>query len=512
MMPPRSLALAAGVFAVVWICTVAEAADEPSPVPAAADLEKAQTAIRELYKSDFAKTKQTDRLALASKLFKESLETKSDPAARFALLREARDLAAKSGDAPGVLRITDEMTARFAVKPADALGPALDPLAASTNSAVTAKMIAEVLLVAADEARFSGDWQLNAAILKAASAVAGKTTGLATNEKVRAKAKDAELGRAESEKAKEAFETLKTKPADPAANTIVGRFLAFFQQDWEEGVDHLSRGADEKLQITAQKDLKAAGGGGDEQIAAGDAWYDQAAAAEPGAKAACQIRAHHWYVEAFPTQAGLNKTRLEKRIAELQSVVDAKADRTDLWRLLRRGVGEERTAKGRIVGGAFAEKTFEEGPTGGGYLIGFHYTLAPNKLPNYMQPIYMTPFGEVVGASYGVVGKRDTPKATIKAKPGYAIGALVVRGGGGFDAFKPVFMRVTGTGLNKNDTYEGAQIGGMGGSEGTLGGDGNFIVGIHGKVQDKTGKIEALSIISLADEKAPPVPKKKKKK
>jgi hypothetical protein len=505
----RRVTFVCGFFAIVWICSAAEAADDRMPVPPAADLEKAQVTIRELFKADFVKTKPADRIALAAKLFQQSLDTKDDAASRFALLREARDLAAKASDALGVLRATDELTARFEIKPADALTPALETLVASTNNPALAKQIAEVLLLAADEARFSGDWALNAAIMKSAVAVAGKTTGLATTEKVRAKAKDSEIGRAEFEKSKEAFEMLKNKPTDAAACTVAGRFLSFFQQEWAEGMNYLSRGSDEKLQVAAQRDLKAASGTEEDQLAAGDGWFEYAATADPSVKPGAQIRAHHWYAAAFASLSGLNRTRIEKRLTELQTVVDGKADHTDMWKSLRSGIGEERTKKWRIVGGAFAEKTFEEAPLGGGYLIGFHYTTqGGGKFPNVIQPIYATPFGELVGANYGVPGKKDSPRATIKAKPGYAVGALVVRGGGGFDAFKPIFMRVVGNGLNKNDTYEGPHIGGMGGNEATLGGDGSFIIGLHGKVQEKTGKIEAMSPITLADEK---VPKKKKK-
>ena len=90
----------------------------------------------------------------------------------------------------------------------------------------------------------------------------------------------------------------------------------------------------------------------------------------------------------------------------------------------------------------------------------------------------------------------------VKAKPGYAVGAIYVRGGGGFDAFKPIFMRVKDKGLDTKDSYEGPQVGGTGGGEGTVGGDGNFIIGLHGKANDQ-GKIEALSTVSLATETSP---------
>ena len=475
-------------------------------MPAAEDLEKAQASVRELFKADFAKTKAAERSALSAKLLEQSLETKDD-AARFALLRDSRDLAAKAADAIGVLRATDEMTARFAIKPADAITPALDPLVAAATTTALAKQVAEVLLLAADEARFGGEWPLNAALMKSASAAASKTGGTATTEKVRAKAKDSELGRLEFEKAKEAFDTLKSKPADGAACTAAGRYLAFHQQEWKDGIALLSRGSDEKLQAAATRDLRAASGMEEDQLAAGDGWYDYAASAEATLKPGAQIRAHHWYLTVIATQSGLSRTRIEKRIAELQAIVDVRADRTPMWVAIRRGYGDDRIRKLKPANNPNNDKTFDEMPPGGGYLVGFHYTLDGNKRPNVIQPIYMTPFGEVLGGNYGVLGKKDSAKATIKAKPGYAVGALAVHGGGAMDGFKPVFMRIVGKGLNKADSYDGPQLG----TQGELmsqGGDGTFIVGLHGKVNEKTGKIEAMAPIALVDEKTA---KKKKK-
>jgi hypothetical protein len=102
-----------------------------------------------------------------------------------------------------------------------------------------------------------------------------------------------------------------------------------------------------------------------------------------------------------------------------------------------------------------------------------------------------------------VWGRAATRPEVTKAKPGYAVGAIYVRGGGGFDQFKPIYMRMTATGLNINDKYDGPVVGGMGGSEDTVGGDGNFIVGIHGK-SGQNKKVEALSVITLATEPAMP--------
>ena len=71
------------------------------------------------------------------------------------------------------------------------------------------------------------------------------------------------------------------------------------------------------------------------------------------------------------------------------------------------------------------------------------------------------------------------------------------RGGGGIDAVKPIYMKLTENGLDVSDRYDGPHIGGHGGGEGTVGGGGNLIVGLHGKITGKDRKIEALSVVAL---------------
>ena len=63
-------------------------------------------------------------------------------------------------------------------------------------------------------------------------------------------------------------------------------------------------------------------------------------------------------------------------------------------------------------------------------------------------------------------------------------------------------MRIKDNQLDTKDSYDGTYVGGQGGSEGAVGGDGNVIVGLHGKVSDQ-GKIEALSAISTSSEVKP---------
>ena len=72
---------------------------QPKPVPKkpavpdADSIAKAEKTVRDLYKVEFGRRKAEDMLVLAAKLMADAAGTKDNPAVRFVLLCEARDLA-----------------------------------------------------------------------------------------------------------------------------------------------------------------------------------------------------------------------------------------------------------------------------------------------------------------------------------------------------------------------------------------------------------------------------------
>ncbi len=88
---------------------------ERLPLPTGPDVAKAEAQIKELFKADLLKTKPADRLALAIKLQQLAKDSVNDPAARFVLLRETRDLAAKAGGAELAFKAADELSAAYAI-------------------------------------------------------------------------------------------------------------------------------------------------------------------------------------------------------------------------------------------------------------------------------------------------------------------------------------------------------------------------------------------------------------
>jgi hypothetical protein len=156
-----------------------------------------------------------------------------------------------------------------------------------------------------------------------------------------------------------------------------------------------------------------------------------------------------------------------------------------------RGAGAVKLADGatQIMGGAFDPQFQDEAPKGG-VLIGFEVGLGKfvnSDVVRAIRPIYRTAQGDVPGKQYGT----DTSRVVeIKARPGYAVGAITAKAGLTVDGFSVTFMRSGPSGLSVNDSYESEWVGGMGGGRKTvLGGTGTPVVGIVGKsnAKDCTG-------------------------
>jgi S1-C subfamily serine protease len=139
----------------------------------------------------------------------------------------------------------------------------------------------------------------------------------------------------------------------------------------------------------------------------------------------------------------------------------------------------------RIMGGAFDPQFRDDAPAGG-LLIGFDVGLGKffdNDIIAAVQPIYDSAAGAQPGKRYGT---NFTRVVNVKAKPGYAVGAITAKAGLTVDGFSVSFMRITGATLDPADAYQSEWIGGKGGGgETLLTGGGTPIVGIVGKSNNR---------------------------
>ncbi len=138
----------------------------------------------------------------------------------------------------------------------------------------------------------------------------------------------------------------------------------------------------------------------------------------------------------------------------------------------------------RIVGGGNLDPVVKDKAPENGRLIGFKVRVnRTNRLRSLhsLQPIYDGPDGESTGQQIGAGAGVAT---TVKAREGYAVGAITGRAGARFDGFSITFMRVVSGGLDPKDSYESEWIGierpGIGIKVGATGGS---VVGIQARVR-----------------------------
>ena len=208
--------------------------------------------IREVFQSDYAKTKLDERAAFGQKLLAQFDESKDDAATRYTVLSECIAVASKAGDIYTALNAISRM----------------------------------------------GEWNVDETALKRAALSAAE--GVVAN--------------FETKKFVTNLKVLLDKPDDPAANLSVGYHLCFVRGNWDAGLPNLLKGSDPALKALAEKetakpDESAA------QAALGDDWWDFAQKQSvKETKQAALERARRWYEPALPGLAGLAKSKVEKRI------------------------------------------------------------------------------------------------------------------------------------------------------------------------------------------------------
>lgn len=315
----------------------------PDPIPAVAkrtpvpDPEKQAAAdklIRDLFKKDFlAARKPVEKQALAAKLIQQAEETKDDPAARFMLLREARELAAQAGDVAVALSAAEETIRTYEVEPTPLKLATLTAVSRGVATAAANKELVDAILLVLDDVLAADDFETAGKLLALAEPAARNAMSAALVSKVQGRNKDLADLKKEAEAVQGAAETLRHKPEDPLANVVTGKYLCFRKGKWDEGLPMLARGED-GLADLARKDL-AAPKEPAAQAELGDKWWGLAEALHGTAEVVVKGRADFWYQKALPGLTGLTQTRVEKRIKEYAAKAPAQKSNAPAGELVR---------------------------------------------------------------------------------------------------------------------------------------------------------------------------------
>src|SRR5205823_1696113 len=181
----------------------------------------------------YARRQPAEKKALAQKLLTLAGETADDAAARYVMLRDARDLAAEVGDLPLAAQAIDALARGYEVDPAAAKVALLEKVVAGTTISATLKTANELAAAGADAA-FDADDYADAVKLAQLAATAARKGNLGASV-----VDDAEFRLASLKKVRDAFEAvkpalekLKAAPGDPEANLAAGRFRCLVQGRW----------------------------------------------------------------------------------------------------------------------------------------------------------------------------------------------------------------------------------------------------------------------------------------
>lgn len=127
------------------------------------------------------------------------------------------------------------------------------------------------------------------------------------------------LGRMRTSTSAKAIITLLDDPAEPAANTIAGKYYAFDLRRWDVGFAMLSLGEDAALAKLAEMEI-AKPQGPQQELELADGWFALGGSRNSDG-IACWSRAMGWYESVLPKSEGITKARVTARMDEMFGVV-----------------------------------------------------------------------------------------------------------------------------------------------------------------------------------------------
>jgi serine/threonine protein kinase/Leucine-rich repeat (LRR) protein len=289
------------------------------PVPDTSARETAIQLLKEIFKDDYAKVaKPEEKIALAEKLLTQASQATDDAAGRYAMLAEARRLAIDAGDTRSLEKAAAAVARDYEVEELELLVEGWEELLKKVRPTTVNKTVAEAALAKVDTAVEDDDFELAGRLAKLAIDAARKAKDNALTKQTVDREKSLAAEKQQWETIQKTAAMLVEKPDDPAANLAMGRYLCFAVGDWEQGLPMLAKGDDATLKELAAKGL-ANPTEGAVQSGLGDDWWNAAEAAKGKAKTDLQQGAAYWYSKAVANLTGLAKTRVEKRLKDLEA-------------------------------------------------------------------------------------------------------------------------------------------------------------------------------------------------
>lgn len=297
--------------------STADAQKSKLPVPEKAALKDAHDEVRKLFASDFQNARsKSKQVALAEKLLSLASETTEDSVTRYALLLEARDLASEAGSIELVMRAIDTQTELYAAVDdhSDRID-ILEGLARRLRSSEELRRLSEVTHGLFRRLVEASDFPLAEKIAKIEMTAAGKSRDPKALTEARADKLEVNELIDRWDEFQKARQVIQKSPEDENANRIIGRFLAFILDDLQNAHTHLVKSGDQQLVQAIQEELQPPTDAA-KQVSLADLWREIAQSLEDLNRQFALERSLSWYREAANDLTGIDKVRVDSRIAE----------------------------------------------------------------------------------------------------------------------------------------------------------------------------------------------------
>jgi hypothetical protein len=318
-----TIVLLAGITIWMALPTLAKAGPTTAPaaqpirsaVPSEAAQRAAEAQIKDVFgqQIDEARTAQ-QRRELSATLLDTARHT-AELDGKFALLKDAEDLAVRAEDLNGALAVRQTMNEAFDLSawPAEAeMYSKLDQIA---NMPQEHRKLCQAMIAAADEAIQADQFAMARQIGEQALASARKTDDRDLSKRAALLISRISTCEAERKRLAPALASLAARPDDPAANAVVGKYECFQTQHWARGLPMLARGNDAALKSLAEAELQCASDR-TAQAALADRWWSYAENQPQALRAVIRLHAGLWYAQASEGLTGIVKARAQQRSAE----------------------------------------------------------------------------------------------------------------------------------------------------------------------------------------------------
>jgi len=294
----------------------AAAGPTKQPPPENAKVAAARAQVRDLFKAEIAAAKtMEERTRLAQALLAQAEKSRDDATSQYALSLESLRLATEGGNWTQAVQTIDSLSEVFEVDVVALKTDALIAVGKLARGPQAKQAMITVGMLVLDDAVNEQRSDLVSKLVPALQSASLESRDVEQRKKLVARSNEIKKLQQEWGAIDAATETLKTKPDDPGANLLVGRNLCLYKNRWDEGLPMLAKSND-PIGNAAQQDLSKPADS-PAQIRTGDLWWDLAERESGTAKSALGKRAGYWYEKAMPGAVGLERTRLEKRLADV---------------------------------------------------------------------------------------------------------------------------------------------------------------------------------------------------